>query len=204
MSTKRETRYRNFATVVYPESAPEGWQDILSEYHIPAFISPLHDKDISVDGSSKKAHYHVILMYDAPTTKERAQSIFESIGGVGLLTLQVLRSYARYLCHLDDPNKVQYNVSDVKELSGSVYHDIISSSADRYQAFGEMIDFCEQYNVSSFYLLSRYARINRSDWYRILCDSGTVFMKEFLKSREWSLGKGFDHIIDQETGEIIL
>lgn len=204
MSNKRETRYRNFACVVYPESAPEGWMDILNDFHIPAFVSPLHDRDISADGTHKKEHYHVVLMYDSPTTKERAQQIFSQIGGVGLITLSVLRSYVRYLCHLDDPNKAQYSPSCVKEFSGAVYSEIIQSSSDRYKAFNEMMDFCEKYNVTSFYLLSLYSRQFREDWYRILCDSGTFFMKEFLKSREWSLGKGQLHILDQDTGEIII
>lgn len=47
-------RTRNFGTVVYPESAPENWQTILSELCIPCFISPLHDKDINPDGETKK------------------------------------------------------------------------------------------------------------------------------------------------------
>ena len=33
-------RYRNFATIVYPESAVSDWQEILSSYHVPAFVSP--------------------------------------------------------------------------------------------------------------------------------------------------------------------
>ena len=46
MSTEKKSsgrgRTRNFATVIYPESAPENWQDILVEQFVPAFISPLH------------------------------------------------------------------------------------------------------------------------------------------------------------------
>lgn len=46
-------RTRNFATVVYPESAAEGWQDILAQQFVPIFISPLHDKDINPTGEAK-------------------------------------------------------------------------------------------------------------------------------------------------------
>lgn len=45
-----QERTRNFATVVYPESAPENWERILEEHCVPAFISPLHDKDIDAEG----------------------------------------------------------------------------------------------------------------------------------------------------------
>lgn len=58
----RATRTRNFATIVYPESANPGWKEILRDLHIPAFISPLHDMDCNPDGELKKPHHHVIFM----------------------------------------------------------------------------------------------------------------------------------------------
>ena len=64
----RDTRVRNFATVVYPESAPKDWQDILSRHCVPAFISPLHDKDTNPTGEPKKPHYHCIVYYENATT----------------------------------------------------------------------------------------------------------------------------------------
>lgn len=59
----KEGRTRNYATIVYPESAPPNWISILEDEHIASFISPLHDKDIENDGENtpKKAHYHVIV-----------------------------------------------------------------------------------------------------------------------------------------------
>ena len=42
--TKGRGRLRNFATVVYPESAPENWLDRLDGLHVPAFVSPLHNQ----------------------------------------------------------------------------------------------------------------------------------------------------------------
>lgn len=204
MGDQKKTRTRNFATVVYPESAPERWQDILSQYCIPAFISPLHDADLNPTGELKKAHYHVILMFESLKTKDQAQDIFTSIGGVGCEVVQSIRGYARYLCHLDNPEKHKYSESDVCSLSGADYRTTIGLASDKYKALGEMQDFCEQYNVMSFYLLSQYARKNRQDWYRILCDCGAVFMREYLKSRKWSADNGNLHIVDPDTGEQIL
>lgn len=204
MGDQKKTRTRNFATVVYPESAPEHWQDILSQYCIPAFISPLHDADLNPTGELKKAHYHVILMFESLKTKDQAQDIFTSIGGVGCEVVQSIRGYARYLCHLDNPEKHKYSESDVCSLSGADYRTTIGLASDKYKALGEMQDFCEQYNVMSFYLLSQYARKNRQDWYRILCDCGAVFMREYLKSRKWSADNGNLHIVDPDTGEQIL
>lgn len=200
---KTQVRTRNFATVVYPESAPENWQDILTQQFVPAFVSPLHDKDINPGGDAKKAHYHVMLMFDGVKTVEQAQSIFTLIGGVGCEVVQSLRGYARYLCHLDNPEKVQYPQDDVRTMCGADYAAAIGLATDKYKALGEMQDFCEKYNVVSFYLLSKYARTHRTDWYRILCDCGSVYMREYLKSKQWSQAQEMNEIIDPETGEVL-
>ena len=82
-----EKRTRNFATVVYPESAPENWMDMLNDYHVPAFVSPLHQFDVNVNGEVKKAHYHVMVMYDSLKTISQAKEFFAVIGGVGCISI---------------------------------------------------------------------------------------------------------------------
>ncbi|MEE3444090.1 MAG: Rep family protein, partial [Methanobrevibacter sp.] len=89
--------------MVYPESAPEDWEIILSNEFVPAFISPLHENDLNPDNSPKKPHYHVILMFDSVKTTEQAKEVFAKIGGVGCEIVKSLRGYSRYLCHLDNP-----------------------------------------------------------------------------------------------------
>lgn len=197
-------RTRNYATIVYPESAPDNWQDILSQQFIPVFISPLHDKDVNPTGEPKKPHYHVVIAFENVKTKEQAQDIINLVNGVGCEIVQSLRGYARYLCHLDNPEKEQYNQNDVKCFCGADYASTIGLATDKYKALGEMQDFCEQYNIVSFFVLSKYARTHRMDWYRILCDCGSVFMREYLKSRKWSIETNNASIVDPETGEIIM
>lgn len=178
-------RTRNFACVVYPESAPEQWREYLCEQFIPAFISPLHDRDENPTGERKKAHYHVIIMFDSLKTTEQARAVFEKIGGVGCEIVQSIRGYSRYLCHLDNPEKAQYSAEDVTQLCGADYNATIGLATDRYKAIAEMIDFCVFNDIFAYSVLLEYSRLNRADWFRILCDNGTVVVKEYLKSREW-------------------
>lgn len=103
-------RTRNYATVVYPESAPADWIRLLQEQCVPALISPLHDKDLNTDGTPKKEHHHVMILFDGVKTSEQAQEVFSVIGGVGIETIKCARAYARYLCHLDNP--VRYGKCD--------------------------------------------------------------------------------------------
>lgn len=183
----RDTRARNYATVVYPESAPVDWQNILSEYCIPAFISPLHDKDVNSTGEPKKPHFHVLIMFEGKKSVQQVKAIFESINGVGCETVQSIRGYARYLCHLDNPEKAQYSPDDVIMYGGADYLATIGLVTDKYKAIGEMIDFCCANQVYSYSDLLEWCRINRFDWFRVLCDNGTFVIKEYLKSKSWTV-----------------
>lgn len=190
MSEKKiDARCRNFATIVYPESAPADWIQILSQQFIPTFISPLHDKDINPTGEKKKPHYHVILMYEGKKSIEQVSSVFELINGIGVEKVNSIRGYARYLCHLDNPEKAQYNIDDVKSICGADYSGVIGLAIDKYKAIREMIEFCNDNCVSSYSKLLEYCSENRFDWFRVLCDNGTVVMKEYLKSKSWTESK---------------
>ena len=180
-----KARTRNYATVVYPESAPENWRDSLSDFMVPCFISPLHDKDVNPQNEPKKEHYHVLIMFDSVKTADQAREVFDAIGGVGCERVQSLRGSARYLCHLDNPEKAQYKTDKVTALCGADYVGTINLVTDKYVAIKEMMEFCEDNGIVNFAQLMKIARETNDGWFRVLCDSGTIVMKEHLKSLAW-------------------
>ena len=182
-----DARVRNFACVVYPESAPEDWVSILSEQHVPAFVSPLHDQDVNPTGELKKAHHHVMVMFEGKKSTAQAQELFAKIGGVGVEIVNSLRGYARYLCHLDNPEKAQYSIDDVVSLSGADYDACIGLPTDKYKCIKEMMQFCKQGGVYAYCDLLDYAAENRPDWFRVLTDSSTVVITSYLKSMAWKM-----------------
>ena len=52
-----------------------------------------------------------------------------------------------------------------------------------------MIEFCLQNCIDSYAELLLYAKNNRIDWFHVLCDTGTVTMVQFLKSKYWEQHK---------------
>lgn len=196
-------RTRNWATVVYPSSelTPQDWQDILKEQLIPAFISPIHDKDCNSTGEIKKEHFHVMIMFEGVKTIEQAKSVFALIGGVGVEPIKCIRAYARYLVHMDNPEKAQYSICDIVSCAGADYYSMIESASDKYSAIGEMIDYCTEEDIVSYAKLIMFARENRFDWFKVLCDTGTVTIMNFLKSRTWSSNRKWQNS-DVENIEI--
>lgn len=184
----KDGRARNFGTIVYVESAPSDWLDTLKDQHIPAFVSPYHDRDIDKDGNPKKPHYHVMIMFDGKKSVEQVRDLFDLIGGVGCEIVGSMRGYARYLCHLDDqPEKALYNIDEVKQIAGADYADAIGLAVDRRTAICEMQEFCVANNIVEFSDLMDYAAVNRPDWHNVLCSSSTFVMSSYLRSRRFKV-----------------
>lgn len=108
---------RYWAFVLYPESAPLNWRDLLQQTGLSICVSPLHDKDIDPTGSPKKPHYHIILCYEGPTTYNNVKSLTDSLNQPIPIALEQVRGYFRYLTHKDNPDKFQYNDKDITTIN---------------------------------------------------------------------------------------
>lgn len=190
---KRRGRTRYFGTVVYPDSAPKDWQTILRDTHLQAFISPLHDKDVNPDGTKKKAHWHVMVIYDSVKNFEKdVQPLFKAIGGVGREVIASPRGYARYLCHLDNPEKHQYMTSDVIALGGIVYDDVIHTDADDCKVINEICTWCRSNKIYSMAQLMDYAYTARPDWYQLIALHRAYVIGRYLQSLVWEVEHSYD------------
>lgn len=114
----RNVKKRNWAMVLYPESAPDDWRVKLQETGLQCAISPLHDKDINPTGEPKKAHYHVILCYSGPTSFNVVRALCEELHQPIPQPLEQVRGYYRYLTHKDNPEKAQYSEDDITTING--------------------------------------------------------------------------------------
>lgn len=110
---------RNWAFVVYPESLPNNWEEIITDTGLPMAFSPLHDKDTNPDGSPKKPHYHVICYYENPTTSRAVKEyVTDRLNGTIPIKLESMVGMYRYHLHLDNPEKYQYDDRERKFYNG--------------------------------------------------------------------------------------
>lgn len=194
-SKPKDERTRNWTIIVYPDSAPDNWREIVQELHVETYISPLHDKDISADGSAKKPHWHVLFAFRGKKSLAQVQEISDRLSGVKVrweeCAVADLRGMVRYLVHFDDANKHQYDVSAIETMGGADVVDFFASSAvDVDTALGEMMDWCIEQGCFSFFALSNYARRERPDWFRVLSTKRTLFITQWLKSMKWEIDQG--------------
>lgn len=178
-------RGENWGMVIYPDSLPDNWRDILAELCVQVLVSPLHDSDINADGEPKKPHRHVLLIFDSMKSQNQVSEIAEMLNAPVPMKMDSARGAARYLCHMDNPEKAQYNPDDVLEFGGADYRSICMRTFEKYSFVREMVMWCRDQGVVSYAALLEHAMNENEDWFRCLCDNGTYVMKEYLKSAGW-------------------
>lgn len=198
MALQKDKKSRAWLTVVYPESCPSDWIDLLTEIGCQALISPLHEFDVNADGEIKKAHWHVILIWDGPTTYANASSIVNSIGGVGCICCVTLRGAARYLCHLDNPDKFQYSIDFVRSIGGLNYKELINSATDDELALWDILYYVYDHKIVYYASFLMWCRTERPDWASLIVRKERQNVIEFMKSLEYELNRGVSNMFWQK------
>lgn len=180
------TRTRNWSFLVYPESMPDNWIEIIKEERVPFVVSPLHDCDVLDDNSGelKKAHYHVVITYSSMKSYNQVKELTDSLNAPIPQQCKNLIGSVRYFLHLDNADKYQYSKEDIQAFNGFDLEKCFPITAtDRYQALGDMMVFIVKEDIREFSKLSLYAKFNNQEWFKLLCDNSAFFIGQFIKSR---------------------
>ncbi len=203
-------RARLWTFVVYPESMPDNWLDILEQLYVATVISPLHDKDIDLNDELKKPHYHVLLLYEGNKSYRQIKEITDSLNAPIPQVVGSAKGLVRYMLHIDNPDKYQYNAQDMKSLNGADISELLKpSSGDRYTMIKDMLQYINDNMILEFEDLLYYAMDHKFDtWFPLLCDNSSYIIGKAIDSKRYryrkygSYRKG-DSLIDKETGEIV-
>lgn len=194
-------RTRSWTFIVYPDSAPINWREIIDEEHVEWVESPLHDKDTNADGTPKKPHWHILIMFESVKEYHQVLEITTKLNCTVPQKCNGAKGLVRYMAHIDNPEKIQYSVSDIKGHGGADVMELLRpTSADRYALIREMINFIRNEHITEFSDMMLYAAEQRvEDWFPLLCDNSAYVIGQVIKSeRHKSM-----QLVDTETGEII-
>lgn len=182
---KKDNRTKNWTCVVYPDSAPDNWRDILDDLHIPWVESPLHDRDVNADGEPKKSHWHVMLLFSSNKSYEQVKDITSLLCAPNPQKVASARSMVRYFAHIDNPEKYQYDKSLIVAHGGAEIDRYLSATtSERYQIIADMMDFIDDNNILEMEDILRYSRRERFlDWFPLLCDNSAYIIAQYIKSK---------------------
>lgn len=226
-------RGRNFNFIVYPGDAVSNWKQKLDDTGLKWIEGPVHDRDTwTVEdeqenpehkaGELKKVHNHNMLMSDGIKSLDQITNLLKgifgetetgSIKGCLLPVLAADRSASvRYMAHMDNPTKAQYDVADIIGHNGVDPNEIIKfSMSETLEKMVAMEQFIEDNHITSPHVFAQRIRDEHRDWYQIYVTKNTYYFNAILKSHaeakkeakalQEALEEGRAYM-DEKTGEI--
>ena len=196
--TKRSNKW---AFLLYKESAPENYVDILEEMQVPYILSPWHDQDVDKKtGELLKAHKHGALFFDSLKSYTQVSELLAENLNTPKKVQIVLspKGMLDYFTHAQNPDKTPYNAEDIESGAGfDLDQFLVEQQSGRF--INEVIDLINDYNFTEFQDLVIYARHNDPRLLTLIMNR-TYFFTKFIESKRYRASKHIKDvtIIDQE------
>ena len=166
-ASAKDGRARNWVFILYPDSAPTNWAELLDGLHVPAVVSPLHDKDVTHKSFEQvSAITQTLLNGTIPQICNNA------------------RGQVRYFIHMDNPEKVQYSASDMRSFGGADCSEYLKvTNICRHEMLRKMRKYIRDNNIYSFAQFLDFCDDEHTEWSDLLDDNSTMVISNYIKSR---------------------
>lgn len=201
-TTKTATRTRNWTFIHYPcptvdlefadalEVEEQILIDSLIDRGIPCALQR-HDKDTTEKGKPKPLHWHIVVSYSSVKSLEQVREDFEGVAANGFVEpVRDMRAAIRYLAHMDNPEKAQYDTP--KTLNGLDISKHITTSDKQKEALKAMKELIRFVNDNAIYyyndLLDLLDAEGRDDLYRAAINRRLITpLLAYLKAKDTKL-----------------
>ena len=123
-SENGQGRTRSWTFILYPESAPENWRELLNELFIQWVESPLH-----VPGSISLSCCELFIMFPSVKSYEQILEITNKLNTPPPQKAMSAKGVVRYMAHMDNPEKYQYNKDEIKAYGGADIAELLRPSS---------------------------------------------------------------------------
>lgn len=179
-----EDKNRNWTFIVYPDSAPSNWKEILQDTGLPFAISPLHDRDIiEATGELKKPHWHIIVCFPGPTTFRKVNSLCAELNSpIPKRVMSVVGIY-RYFTHADNPEKAQYDEQDIIQKNGFDIREISGMTTSQILAIKkQLINIINNNHFYEYCDFIKYVVDESVDLFQV-ASTNTLFFNAYITSK---------------------
>ena len=177
------------AFLIYKDSVPSNYLDILESLHIPFILSPWHDQDINIKtGELKKSHKHGALFFDSLKSYSQVSELLtEKLNAPAHVEVVMSpKGMYDYFVHAENPEKTLYCLEDIESGCGfELEKFLINNNNDQF--LSSVIDIIEEYNFTEFNKLVYYARQEDHFLLSFIIDK-TYFFAKYLDSRRHDKG----------------
>lgn len=194
VKSQNDERSTTWTFIIYPESAPSNWVDILKELHVPFIVSPLHNKDVKdkATGELKKPHYHCIIRFRSKKSFVQIKTeICDKVNGPIPQPVADFAMMVRYLAHMDDPDKYQYDKEDIQVYGNIDIKEYIYNKREyQYEILKEILDFCEKFDIQEYSTIVNYAKDERKTWFPFVTKIFRATIDSYVRSQRYAAEHG--------------
>ncbi|MFT9469134.1 replication protein [Leuconostoc pseudomesenteroides] len=130
---KKEQRSNKWAFLMYQESSPTDYLEVLEEIHVPFILSPWHDKDVNrATGKLKKSHKHGAFFFDSlKSYSQVSQLISHKLNAPAHVEIIMSpKGMYDYFIHAENKEKTSYNIDDIESGSGFELNQFLAENND--------------------------------------------------------------------------
>lgn len=189
---KKRSTYWGF--LLYKESAPKNYLEILKSFQVDFCLSPLHDKDVwtqqdeqdnpeHIAGTPKKEHIHGIFRFQSMKSFSQVKELTDKLNAPFPIRIISISKSVQYFVHKNDPEKHQYDRKDIVDYCFGVDDYFITQPtiAEKIQYLDDMRIWVRKNSVVRFSDLMDEAMGNRLDtWGRLFTDSPRWSIERYI------------------------
>lgn len=183
---KKEKRSTKWAFIIYKESTPRNYIEILENLHIPYILSPWHDKDINMQtGEFKKSHKHGALFFESlKSYSQVSELLVENLNSPSHIEVVMSpKGMYDYFIHASNPDKTEYNIEEIESGCGFNLEKFLVNNKEEFST--QVIDLIEEHDFMEFNNLVKFARDENPLLLGLIIDK-TYFFAKYLDSRRHS------------------
>lgn len=166
---------RQWCGVLFTENMRQGWRDDIDNLVQLPYAYCVHDKGLQLeDGSHRKEHVHLILVWPAPTTYKHAIEVFDQLSADGKRCFAALqpvynaRHMYDYLIHdtEDCRKKGKYQFLPEERIIGNLYDIGVYaqvSMAEKNDMFDKLTDLILVHSIENYADFVSLARLEFSE-----------------------------------------
>lgn len=183
----KDKRSNKWGFLLYRDSCPDNYLEILESLRIPFVLSPWHDKDVNKEtGEFKKAHKHGALYFDSLKSYSQVSELLTKNLNTPAHVEVIMspKGMYDYFTHAENPEKTPYNIEDIESGCGFDKEKFfIDNNSNEFLTL--VIDIIEEHNFTEFTHLVTYVRTEDPMFLRFIVDK-TYFFAKYLDSRRYA------------------
>lgn len=185
----KEKRSNKWAFLIYKESAPDNYFNVLEELHVPFVLSPWHDEDIDKKtGQVKKSHKHGAFYFDSlKSYTQVSELVADKLHGPAHVEIIMSpKGMYDYFIHAENPEKTLYNIEDIESGCGFDLNKFLTENNP--YLLKQIYEVMRDSQLNEFSDFTDFVAEKHPDLLSFVFDK-SYFFKVYLDSKRYNIEK---------------